>query len=405
MGFVFQFKPLVATTCLLLAGPVGAAKVPATSASSKDSESLAKRLTTIKVKTQQVEEQLIRNLKDQQNARAKINSIRRLLKLYEEQQVVARARLTRLRSFLGELEKRRDQLQERSEIKQAAIKQWLIRIVHLGDLSPKEIDFPSQQPLIVPREFVLKKLVSGGIADLESMKNDMLDVEHLEGRITQERSQLEFVLHDLKEQRQLLEFHRQIQSEKLATRLQARAAQLQHYRDLKDSESRVEALMNLLTARVDFENDKQKRVEALQSTQQNRFIKMKGKLDMPLTGKILTKFGRTFDQKSQLYIFKKGIEIAAEKNAEVRAIYPGKVVYSGRLPRFGKVAILDHGGKYYSLVGRLGKLRTQVGQILIQDEVIGMTDPKGGPVYFEIRSGNVALNPLQWVSNSNKVNI
>jgi septal ring factor EnvC (AmiA/AmiB activator) len=63
------------------------------------------------------------------------------------------------------------------------------------------------------------------------------------------------------------------------------------------------------------------------------------------------------------------------------------------------VTIIDHGDHFYSLVAHLGDLRRKVGESVQAGDVIGLTDAQGTPVYFEIRARNVAVNPLQWVSN------
>jgi septal ring factor EnvC (AmiA/AmiB activator) len=114
---------------------------------------------------------------------------------------------------------------------------------------------------------------------------------------------------------------------------------------------------------------------------------------------VISSFGRSFDPKSRLYIFKKGIEIASAKSAGVRAVSAGKLAYSGELPEYGRVAIVDHGEHFYSICAHLGELKKKAGESVAAGDLIGLTDESGTPVYFEIRARNVAVNPLQWISN------
>ena len=114
---------------------------------------------------------------------------------------------------------------------------------------------------------------------------------------------------------------------------------------------------------------------------------------------MLTAFGRAFDSRSKLFIFKKGIDIQAGSEQAVQAIFAGKVAYSGELPDYGRVAIIDHGNHFYSLCAHLGELSKKAGEPVAAGDAIGLTD-KTGVVYFEIRSRNVAVNPLQWFSDS-----
>jgi septal ring factor EnvC (AmiA/AmiB activator) len=116
-------------------------------------------------------------------------------------------------------------------------------------------------------------------------------------------------------------------------------------------------------------------------------------------GKVLTSFGRAFDPRSKLYIFKKGIDIQSSSGQPVLAIFPGKIAYSGELPEYGRVTIVDHGNHFYSLCAHLGELSKKAGETVAAGDAIGLTD-ETGVVYFEIRARNVPVNPLQWVADS-----
>jgi len=70
------------------------------------------------------------------------------------------------------------------------------------------------------------------------------------------------------------------------------------------------------------------------------------------------------------------------------------------LAQYGKVVILDHGEHYYSLYAHLGEIDARVGEWMKYGEKLGKIDTTGIPLYFEIRSHNVAVNPLQWLDNS-----
>jgi septal ring factor EnvC (AmiA/AmiB activator) len=60
--------------------------------------------------------------------------------------------------------------------------------------------------------------------------------------------------------------------------------------------------------------------------------------------------------------------------------------------------ILDHGSHFYTLCAKLGELTRKNGDSVAAGDRIALTDDQGTPVYFEIRSRNIAVNPLQWVA-------
>ena len=61
---------------------------------------------------------------------------------------------------------------------------------------------------------------------------------------------------------------------------------------------------------------------------------------------------------------------------------------------------MDHGEHYYTLCANLGALSRKVGEAVNAGDSLGESSADGAPVYFEIRSRNVAVNPLQWVAGS-----
>ena len=102
---------------------------------------------------------------------------------------------------------------------------------------------------------------------------------------------------------------------------------------------------------------------------------------------------------SLVYVFKKGIEILLPGGVPVRAVSEGKVVYSGKLPNYGQVVIIDHGDHYYSLCAHLGASSKKVNELVKAGDQIGQSGNPGTPLYFEIRARNIAVNPLQWLFN------
>jgi septal ring factor EnvC (AmiA/AmiB activator) len=96
------------------------------------------------------------------------------------------------------------------------------------------------------------------------------------------------------------------------------------------------------------------------------------------------------------------VDIQAGALAPVRAIYPGKVVFSGKIGGYGQLLILDHGDQYYSLVGQLGETLKKEGDEVKEGDVIARSAADNTPVYFEIRQRHIAVNPVPWFGDGSR---
>jgi len=94
----------------------------------------------------------------------------------------------------------------------------------------------------------------------------------------------------------------------------------------------------------------------------------------------------------------KGLDLAADVGEPVLAIADGEVIYAGDgLRGYGNVVILRHDRKTSSLYAHNSELKVKQGDIVKQGTLIallGNTGHSTGPhVHFEIRDGDLAVNP------------
>jgi murein DD-endopeptidase MepM/ murein hydrolase activator NlpD len=92
-----------------------------------------------------------------------------------------------------------------------------------------------------------------------------------------------------------------------------------------------------------------------------------------------------------------GVDIAAQMGAEIRATSPGRVIYAGLLPNYGKTVMVEHSGGYVSLYAHNETNIARVNQIVEQGQVIarvGSTGRSTGPhLHFEIRHKGNPIDP------------
>jgi len=128
------------------------------------------------------------------------------------------------------------------------------------------------------------------------------------------------------------------------------------------------------------------------------FAKMKGKLPLPLKGKILRdvkQFG--FNP----FMHRRGIYITGSPGEAVRSVFPGRIDYSGWFKGYGQLLIIDHGHHYFTVFAHLEEIAKKKGEAVSGGEVIGVVGDPGwqvGPgVYFEIRKGGNHLDSKRWL--------
>jgi septal ring factor EnvC (AmiA/AmiB activator) len=97
----------------------------------------------------------------------------------------------------------------------------------------------------------------------------------------------------------------------------------------------------------------------------------------------------------------KGIFIEGASDAVVKAVFPGRVDFSGRLKGYGEVVIINHGSRFFTISAQLSQRKKKEGDVLEEGETIGLVgingSSKGGRLYFEIRRAEKNLDPLKWL--------
>lgn len=127
-----------------------------------------------------------------------------------------------------------------------------------------------------------------------------------------------------------------------------------------------------------------------------------GGLPWPVSGAVLSRYGKHLHPVFHIPVFNRGIEIAAEYGAPVRAVAAGMVDYAGELEGFGHLVVVDHGEGMLSVYGYGSRLLVRKGQAVRQGEALeeaGESEGSRQPsVYFEIRRGVKAQDPLRYLA-------
>ena len=125
------------------------------------------------------------------------------------------------------------------------------------------------------------------------------------------------------------------------------------------------------------------------------FSALKGKLSLPVNGKVAQKFGSPRAEGSW-----DGVLIDASEGTEIKAVTRGKVVYAEWLRGYGLLTIIDHGQGYMTLYAFNQSLYKRMGDSVEAGDVIASVGQSGGRsqagLYFGIRKQGVPIDPLEW---------
>jgi len=213
--------------------------------------------------------------------------------------------------------------------------------------------------------------------------------------------------HDLQQEKQGVEAA-------LEERLRAEAALLETIRKRKKALKASRQKKNALLFRIDQDKDLHGRLmEELREAEEELLEKIrrtppppvivekgplgsqKGKLAWPVKGKVHRKFGISRCVRS------KGIDIKTKPGTPVRAVWGGSVAFADWFRGYGKLLIIHHGEKDYTVVAHLNELTRRKGERVEAGEVLGQAGATGSVdgclVHFEVWHGGKPEDPLKWL--------
>ena len=126
-----------------------------------------------------------------------------------------------------------------------------------------------------------------------------------------------------------------------------------------------------------------------------------GRLDWPVDGTILYRFGRVINPNNTTTRWN-GMGIQASSGTPVRSVSNGTVALNDIMGTYGRTVIVDHGGGDYSVYSSLAQSPLSKGSRVTKGQTIGTVgsnDPSLPPhLHFEIRrGGGPAVDPFEWL--------
>ena len=127
-----------------------------------------------------------------------------------------------------------------------------------------------------------------------------------------------------------------------------------------------------------------------------------GRAPWPVTGKLLSRFGKQRHPVLNVNVFNRGIEIAAPFGSLIKSISAGTVEYVGDMQNLGTLVVVDHGGGLKSVYGYASQALVKLGQAVARGEAlaeVGEHGTSGQPsLYFQISQNARPQDPLRYLS-------
>ncbi len=244
---------------------------------------------------------------------------------------------------------------------------------------------------IIQRYRTKISLLQEAMKNINASKNKILDI------INEEKTQ-EQQLIDTRMKRQNLLNQVRLQKDLYQQALQEMAAGAASL-EAKINKSRV-PMIRARRRKITRADRSYKRHTILKSG----FAAMKGQLIPPVMGKINRFFGSQ-NGKFGFRINFPGLDFTPAGDLKVRAIFAGKIIFTGYLAAYGNTVIIDHGQQYYTLLSGLATIYKKTGDHVRGAEVIGLAGGDGllhKGLHFELRYGPTPIDPLPWLTINRK---
>ena len=131
------------------------------------------------------------------------------------------------------------------------------------------------------------------------------------------------------------------------------------------------------------------------------FGKLKGQLPWPASGRVVKKFGRSWNSERKTTTENPGIDIKGKPGSPVRSIIGGIVTTITYIRGYGTTLIIDHGGGFYTVYSHVTNVEANEGKEVRAGDVIAyMGDAgsiEGSKLHFEVWGNGQKLNPEKWL--------
>ena len=361
------------------------------------------RLRELRDQIAQGEQQLSETEQAEQATLQTLKSLDRELAIRSELTTNYQTRLSELTSESDSLRASLDDLEENLDVLKQQYRRRAIHAYKYGRLHDLALILSASSI----NQMLVRVRYLNRFADQRRKKLDKFDaaVAELEDRRTklvEARVQTQLLLQEAqKEQQKMqqLQQNRRGVIRELQTQQTVIADELNKNRQAASAfEARIRDLIAAETARRRAESNPQDEVDFAGIS--GSFMSNKGQLPWPANGVVVEPYGEVVNPVHGTTTPNPGVLIATKPQAEVRAVFAGRVLSVSVIPEFGTYVAIEH-GEYQSVYSNFSMIYISEGAAVTAGQVIGRagtdTEPKQAGIFFGLFKNGIPFNPMSWL--------
>lgn len=301
-----------------------------------------------------------------------------------------RSTVARLDDQLATLQAQEAELIAASEAQRQLVAQAL-RATHMsGGDSQLKLLLTQQDPGTAQRMLVYFEAFNNNrLLQIRQWQNTLDSLERTNADLAGTRNALERTNRDLQNQLAELQAGRETRSQLIASLNADMATRAETLAQLTQDRAHLQELIDEINRII---------VDIPAPEDLMPFTESRGRLPWPVQGNLLSRFGERYGGGN---LQRQGIIIGADVGTAVRAVHPGRVVFSDWLRGSGNLVVVDHGNSHISLYAHNQSLIKQSGDWVSRGEAVALSGTDAGTgdpgIYFEIRRNSQPLNPVEWL--------
>ncbi len=373
--------------------------------SENDRTAIERRLRALREQIRQEEARLSETVQTEQATLQTLENLERQIAIRRELVRSYRQRMEQLAQTIDSLQQAARLLSQEIETLKAQYRRRALHAYKYGRMHDLALLLSAEsinQMLIRAR--YLSRFARQRRAKLEAIQQATAQLEVRRQELLAARQETEQLLQEAEAERQRLarleqERRRVIQALR-TQRVSLEQSLAQKRQAAQELESRIQALLAAERERQRAREAADPRAAVAFAELSGSFEQNRGRLPWPAEGAVIEPFGDIVNPVYGTRTPNPGILIGTTPQAEVRAVFDGRVIAVDAMPEYGTYILIQH-GEYQTFYSNLSLVYVSIGQEVRAGQVIGRAgtdaEPKRAGVFFSLFRGGEVLNPTPWL--------